>query len=244
MNANFLSINCYLHSGSIVPGGASQVALVVKNPPTNAGDPGSIPRLGSFLGGGSGNPLQYSCLGNPLDRGAWQAAVRRATRVGQDWSDLACFVSRSIFDLPLFLVESLESFIFFFFFLHFPSTNNFSLKALTVLCTYPVVNFFSTMQISSVQPLSCVRLCYTMDCSMPGLPVHHHFPELTQTPVHRVGDAIQPSHPPSSPSPPAINLSQHQGLFKWVSSSHKVAKGLEFQLQHQSFQWIFRTDFF
>ena len=133
---------------------------------------------------------------------------------------------------------------FFFFFLHFPSTNNFSLKALTVLCTYPVVNFFSTMQISSVQPLSRVRLCYTMDCSMPGLPVHHHFPELTQTPVHRVGDAIQPSHPPSSPSPPAINLSQHQGLFKWVSSSHKVAKGLEFQLQHQSFQWIFRTDFF
>ena len=63
------------------------------------------------------------------------------------------------------------------------------------------------------------------------------------THVHWVGDAIQPSHPLSSPSPPAFNLSQHQGLFQWVSSSHQVAKGLEFQLQHQSFQCIFRTDF-
>ena len=67
--------------------------------------------------------------------------------------------------------------------------------------------------------------------------------EFTQTHVHWVGDAIQPSHPLSSPSPPAFNLSQHQGLFKWVSSSHQVAKVLEFQLQHQSFQWIFRTNF-
>ena len=74
------------------------------------------------------------------------------------------------------------------------------------------------------------------------LPVHHQFPELTQTHVRRVGDAIQPSHPLLSPSS-AFNLSQHQGLFQWVSSSHQVAKVLEFQLQHQSFQWIFRTDF-
>ena len=78
---------------------------------------------------------------------------------------------------------------------------------------------------------------------MPGLPVHHQLPELTQTHDLWVGDAIQPSHPLSSPSPPTFNLSQHQGLFKWVSSSHQVAKVLEFQLQHQSFQWIFRTDF-
>ena len=70
----------------------------------------------------------------------------------------------------------------------------------------------------------------------PGLPVYHQLPEFTQTPVHRVGDAIQPSHPLSSPST-AFNLSQHQGLFQWVSSSHQVAKVLEFQLQHQSFQW-------
>ena len=81
-----------------------------------------------------------------------------------------------------------------------------------------------------------------MDCSMPGLPVHHQLPEFIQTHVHRVSDAIQPSHPLSSPSPPAFNLSQHQGLFQWVNSSHEVAKVLEFQLQHQSFQWIFKTD--
>ena len=90
---------------------------------------------------------------------------------------------------------------------------------------------------------SCPILCDPMDCSTPGLPVHHQPPEPTQTHVHRVGDAIQPSHPLSSPSPPAFNLSQHQGLFQWVNSSHQVAKVLEFQLQHQSFQWIFRTDF-
>ena len=75
-----------------------------------------------------------------------------------------------------------------------------------------------------------------------GLPVHHQLPELTQTHVHWVGNAIQPSHPLLSPSPPAFNLSQHQGLFKWVSSSHQVAIVSEFQLQHQSFQWTFRTD--
>ena len=82
-----------------------------------------------------------------------------------------------------------------------------------------------------------------MDCSMPGFPVHHQLPELAQTHVHQVSDTIQPSHPLSSPSPLAFNISQHQNLFRWVSSSHHVAKILEFQLQHQSFQWIIRTDF-
>ena len=82
-----------------------------------------------------------------------------------------------------------------------------------------------------------------MNRSMPDLPVHHQLSESTQTHVHWVGDAIQPSHPLSSPSPPDFNLSQHQGLFKRVSSLHQVAKLLEFQLQHQSFQWSFRTDF-
>ena len=90
---------------------------------------------------------------------------------------------------------------------------------------------------------SCPTLCDPMDCSMPGFPVHHQLPELTQTQVHRIDDAIQPSHPLSSPSLPAFSLSQHQGLFKWVSSLHQVAKVLQFQLQHQSFQRIFRTDF-
>ena len=98
-------------------------------------------------------------------------------------------------------------------------------------------------QFSSVAH-SCPTLCDPMDCSTPGFPVHHQLPELAQTHVHQVGDAIQPSHPLSSPSPPAFNLSQHHSLFQWVSPLHQVAKILEFQLQHQSFQRIFRTDFF
>ena len=82
-----------------------------------------------------------------------------------------------------------------------------------------------------------------MNCSMPGLPVHHQLLEFTQNHVRLAGDAIQPSHPLSSPSPPVPNPSQHLGLLQWVNSSHEVAKVLEFQLQHQSFQLIFRTDF-
>ena len=83
-----------------------------------------------------------------------------------------------------------------------------------------------------------------MNCSTPGLPIHQQLPDFTQTHVHWVSDAIQPSHPLSSPFTPACNLSQHQGLLKWVSSSYQVAKVLEFQLQHQSFQWTPRTDLF
>ena len=89
---------------------------------------------------------------------------------------------------------------------------------------------------------SCPTLCDPMNRCMPGLPVHHQLPEFTQTHVHRVGDAIQPSHPQSSPSPPAPNPSQHQGLFQRVNSSHEVAKVLEFQLQHHSFQRNPRVD--
>ena len=100
----------------------------------------------------------------------------------------------------------------------------------------PLVQFSSIAQ-------SCLILCNPMDCSTPGFPIRHQLPELTQTHVHGVGDAIRPSHPLSSPSPPAFNLSQHQGLFQWVGSSHHVAKVLEPQLQHQSFQQIFRDDF-
>ena len=77
---------------------------------------------------------------------------------------------------------------------------------------------------------SCPTLCDPMNCSTPGLPVHHHLPEFTQTHVHRVSDAIHPSHPLSSPSPPTPNPSQHQSLFQWVHSSNEVAKVLEFQL--------------
>ena len=89
-------------------------------------------------------------------------------------------------------------------------------------------------QFSSVTQ-SCLTLCDPMDCSMSGFPVHHQLPEFTQTHVHWVGDATQPSHPLSSPSPPTINLSQHQGLFKWVNSLYQVAKVLEFQLQTSVF---------
>ena len=98
------------------------------------------------------------------------------------------------------------------------------------------------MLVSSLAQLR-PTLCDPMDCSKPGFPVHHQLPELAQTHVHWVGDVIKPSHSLSSPSPAAFNLSQHQGLFQWLSSSHQVAKVLELQLQQQSFQWIFRTDF-
>ena len=87
---------------------------------------------------------------------------------------------------------------------------------------------------------SCWTLCEPMNCSRPGFPVLHCLPEFTQTHVRWVGN-IQPSHPMSPPSPPALNLFQHQGLLQWVSSSHQVTKVLEFQ--QQSFQWIFRVDF-
>ena len=116
-----------------------------------------------------------------------------------------------------------------------------------ILVTFKFCNCFDifiiwskhvSVQVSHSYP----TLCDPMDCSIPGFPVHHQLPELTQTHVHWVGDAIQPSHPRSSPSPHAFNLFQHQGFFQWVSSLHQEAKVLEFQPQHQSFQWIFRTD--
>ena len=106
---------------------------------------------------------------------------------------------------------------------------------------------YEPLKCDSFQFSSVVQSCLTLQPPH-GLqhtrpPCPSVTPEFTQIHVHWVGDAIQLSHPLSSPSPPALNLSQHQGLFKWVSSSHQVAKVLEFQLQHQSFQWIFKTDF-
>ena len=92
------------------------------------------------------------------------------------------------------------------------------------------------MKYFSLVTQSCLTLCDPMDCSTPGFPVHHQLLELAQTHIHRVGDAIQPSYPMTSPSTSTLNLSQHQGLFQGVSSSHQVAKVLELQLQHQSFQ--------
>ena len=98
---------------------------------------------------------------------------------------------------------------------------------------YPLLLLFSCSVVSN---------CNSMNCSMPGFPVLHHLPEFAQTHVHWAGDAIQPSNPLSSPTPFAFNLSQHQGLFQWVSTSHQVVKVLELQLQNHSFQWIFWTD--
>uniref|UniRef100_A0AC11DAF7 Uncharacterized protein n=2 Tax=Ovis aries TaxID=9940 RepID=A0AC11DAF7_SHEEP len=102
----------------------------------------------------------------------------------------------------------------------------------------------SRPQFSSVSSVtqSCLTLCDPMNCSTPGLPVHHQLPEFTQTQVHRVSDVIQPSHPRSSPSPPAPNPSQHHSLFQQVNSSHEVAKVQEFQHQHHSFQRNPRAD--
>ena len=101
--------------------------------------------------------------------------------------------------------------------------------------------WFSSVHFSTVAQ-SCLTLWDPMTRSTPGFPVHHKLPEFTQTHAHGVGDAIQPFHPLSSPSPPAPNPSQHQGLFQWVNSSHEVAKVLAFQLQHKSFQWTPRPD--
>ena len=121
----------------------------------------------------------------------------------------------------------------------FSSSCRWKMKALifkpSLFCNARLYKYKILFQFSSVTQL-CPTLCIPMDCNTPGLPVYHQLPELTQTHVHRVGDAIQLSHPLSAPSPPAFNLSQHQSLFQWVSSSHQVAKVLELQLQHQSFQ--------
>ena len=114
-------------------------------------------------------------------------------------------------------------------------------KVLMIIIVYELVlvnlsvRCCKLVQFSSVAQ-SCQTLCDPLDCSTPGFPVHHQLPEFTQTHVHWVGDAILSSHPLSSPSLPAFSLSQYQGLFQGVSSSHQVAKVLA--LQHQSFQWM------
>ena len=115
-------------------------------------------------------------------------------------------------------------------------------NALLSTWAWPISFGLASVQLSSVAQ-SYPTLWDPMNCSTPGLPVYHQLLESTQTHIHQVGDAIQPSHPLLSPSLPALNPSQHQGFFLWVNSSHEVAKVLEFQLQHQPFQWIFRVDF-
>ena len=120
--------------------------------------------------------------------------------------------------------------------LSYSSTHEWIKKSWYIYTMEYSVHFSSVAQ-------SCPNVCNPMDCSTPGCPVHHQILGLEQTHVHWVGDTIQLSHPLSSPSPPAFNLSQPQGLFQWISSLHQVAKVLELQLQQQSFQWIFWVDF-
>ena len=114
------------------------------------------------------------------------------------------------------------------------------MSRVTIILTLDT-QLFSSVQFSSVAQ-SCPTLRDPINRSTPGLPVHHQLPEFTQTHVHRVSDAMQPSHPLSSPSPPAPNPSQHQSLFQWVNSSNEVAKVLEFQLHHHSLQRNPRAD--
>ena len=126
---------------------------------------------------------------------------------------------------------------------NFPSWRSTGYKSVLKTLRNPTNKKLLKKTFSSIQLLSRVQLfCDPMNCSTPGLPVHHQLPEFTQIHVHRVSDAIQPSHPLSSPSPPAPNPSQHQSLFQRVNSSHEVAKVLEFQLQYHSLQRNPRAD--
>ena len=121
---------------------------------------------------------------------------------------------------------------------------NFLYKCIYIWWYHPTFYLFFyaiSVQFGSVTQL-CLTLCDPMKCSTPGLHIHHKLSEGTKTHIYLVGDAIQPSHCMSTPSPPALNRSQNQSLFKWISSLHHVAKVFEFQLQHQSFQWTPRTD--
>ena len=164
---------------------ASQVALVVKNTPTNAGDIrdngfsyGSY-GSGRSPGGGHGNPQQNSSLENPMNRGTWKATIHAVT---ESWTRL--------------------------------KQVNMNARTLRIcFCLFAFAVFSAYNQFISVAQL-CPTLCDAMNCSTPGLPVHHQLPEFTQTHVHQISDAIQASHPLSSPSPPAPNPSQHQSLFQ------------------------------
>ena len=170
---------------------------------------------------------------NPIDRGPWRATVHR---VANSWTWLKWL------SMHAHGGKVICAWLHIFVWCESKAYSRPVLDYTVYLQSY-TVNVRIMLHIQSVQSLSHVWLCDSMDCSMPGFLVHHQLLELAQTHVHWVGDAIQSSHPLSSPSPPAFNLSQHQNFFQGVSSSHQVARILEFQVQHQSFQWIFRIDF-
>ena len=151
------------------------------------------PRLGRSPGGGKANPLQYFCLGNPIDRGAWQATIHGVTKSPARLSHFTL----------TFHFHALEK----------EMATHSSVLAWKILWKEETSRLQFSVQFSSVAQ-SCPTLCDPVNHSTPGLPVHHQLPEFTQTHVHQVGDVIQPSHPLSSPSLPAPNPSQHQSLFQ------------------------------
>ena len=155
---------------------------------------------------GNGNPLQYSCLGNHIHRGAWWAIVHGIMKSWAQLSDWAQNLRTSAGNwMWQHQWQNTEN----------GSKINTEWRIGSNFCA--IDSFFNTYFISVAQ--LCLTLCDPMDCSMAGFPVYHQLLELAQTHIHWVSDVIQPSHPLSSPSPPAFNPYQHQGLFKWVSSS-------------------------
>ena len=164
------------------------------------------------------------------------------------YEDTAMYLSRTVIFLQLQYFQSFCKMLGFFKIeivdfqcCVFRCTEKLYMYICVCMYIYVLFQIFFPCQFSSVTQL-CLTLCEPMNRSTPGLSVHHQFPEFTQTRIHQVSDAIQPSHPRSSPSPPAPNPSQHQSLFQRVNSSHEVAKVLEFQLQHHSFQRNPRAD--
>ena len=137
---------------------------------------------------------------------------------------------------------------FLYLFIRFPLFGSKSLYILKCLSSSGFKDIYIILMliilfVVTVQSLSHIWLCHCMDWSILGFPVLHHLPEFAQSHVHWVSDGIKPPRPLSAPFPPVLNLSQHQSLFQWVSCLHQVAKVLELQLQHQSFQRLFRVDF-
>ena len=208
----------------------SLVAQTVKNLPAMKGNPGLIPESGRF-------PQRREWLPTPVflpGEFHEQRSLVAYTVCGcknlntTEQLILPVHFHFSLTKLKAFWVQG--SWLIFLPFIPYPCTRIFiNPQKPTALLNEHFVHPTHSVQFSSVAQ-SCPTLCDPMNRSTPGLPVHHQLPEFTQTYVHRVSDAIQPSHPPSSPSPPAPNPSQHQSLFQWVNSSHEVAKVLEFQL--------------
>ena len=180
-----------------------------------AGGPGSISGTGRFSGEGNGST--YSSIF------AWRIPSKRSLTGCTPWCHRESDVQNEQLTFSFFRV-------YIYTCIH--SFTKLSLRNYKSL--WHMVNENSSIFLYSVQFSSVAQSCLTpwdpMNCSTPGLPVHHQLQEFTQTQVHWVSDAIQPSHPLSSPSPPAPNPSQHQSLFQWVNSSREVAKVLEFQL--------------